>query len=107
MSIEKIMEQTQVYASAWSLVGGRFDAGDGLERAEEEKAVLAREVTAVVRERDALLAAIKAAREALQFANESPGGPIRDTIRMMHTPETLFDFMDAAIAQAESPKGAE
>jgi hypothetical protein len=35
--VEQIMEQAQVFASAWSLVGGPFDTGDGLERAEEEK----------------------------------------------------------------------
>lgn len=35
--VEQIMEQAQVFASAWSLVGGQFDAGDGLEHAKEEK----------------------------------------------------------------------
>lgn len=38
--IESIMEQAQVFASAWSLVGGPFDRGDGLEAAECEKANL-------------------------------------------------------------------
>lgn len=51
-------------------------------------------------QRDQLLEALKEAREALQFANDSPGGAISDTIWMMHRPETLFDFMDAAIAKA-------
>jgi ribosomal protein L12E/L44/L45/RPP1/RPP2 len=36
--IEEIMEQAQVFASAWSLVGGVFDHGDALETAEQEKA---------------------------------------------------------------------
>ena len=36
-------------------------------------------------------------RESLQFANESPGGPINDTIWMMHTPSTLFDYIDDVI----------
>lgn len=40
ISIETIMEQAQVYASAWSLVGSRFDNGDRLEQAEEEKQAL-------------------------------------------------------------------
>lgn len=48
-----------------------------------------------------LLAAFKEARSALQFANDSPCSGINDTIWMMHGPETLFDFMDAAIEEAE------
>lgn len=38
--IEAIMEQAQVFASAWSLVGGPFDSGAMLETAEQEKATL-------------------------------------------------------------------
>ena len=41
---KRIMEQAQSFASAWSLVGGAFDGGDGKERAEEEKAELQRMV---------------------------------------------------------------
>lgn len=37
ITIEQIMEQAQVYASAWSLVGGPFDQGNLLQLAEEEK----------------------------------------------------------------------
>lgn len=37
ITIEQIMEQAQVYASAWSLVGGVFDQGNQLQLAEEEK----------------------------------------------------------------------
>lgn len=40
--IDRVMEQAQVFASAWSLVGSRFDKGDGLERAEAEKTALRR-----------------------------------------------------------------
>ena len=36
-------------------------------------------------------------REGLQFANDSPAGPITDTIWMMHGPETVFDALDALI----------
>lgn len=46
-----------------------------------------------------LVEALLEAREALQFANDSPGGGISDTIWMMHRPETLFDFLDAALAK--------
>lgn len=38
-----------------------------------------------------------AVRETLQFANDSPNGPINDTIWMMHKPETLFDFIDSRL----------
>lgn len=38
--IDAIMEQAQVFASAWSLVGGIFDSGNALETAEQEKANL-------------------------------------------------------------------
>ena len=38
--IDKIMEQAQVFASAWSLVGGRFDFGSAMEDAETAKAEL-------------------------------------------------------------------
>jgi hypothetical protein len=38
--IDSVMEQAQVFASAWSLVGSRFDSGNGLEDAEQAKAEL-------------------------------------------------------------------
>lgn len=38
--IDKVMGQAQVFASCWSLVGGRFDSGDVLETAEAEKTAL-------------------------------------------------------------------
>jgi hypothetical protein len=38
--IDSVMEQAQIFASAWSLVGGRFDSGNGLEDAEQAKAEL-------------------------------------------------------------------
>ncbi len=41
------------------------------------------------------------ARESLQFANDNPGGGIDDTIWMMHRPETLFDFLDQALASQQ------
>ncbi len=40
ISVDAIMEQAQVFASAWSLVGGPFDQGNALENAEEAKAEL-------------------------------------------------------------------
>jgi len=40
-------------------------------------------------------------RHALQFANDSPGGGIIDTLWMMHDAETVFDHIDAALGLAE------
>lgn len=37
ISVATIMEQAQVFASAWSLVGGPFDSGSALENAEDAK----------------------------------------------------------------------
>ena len=38
--VNTVMEQAQVFASAWSLVGGRFDTGFALTDAEQAKAEL-------------------------------------------------------------------
>jgi hypothetical protein len=37
MKLQEIMEQAQVFASAWSLVGGRFDGGNAMDDAEVAK----------------------------------------------------------------------
>ncbi|WP_236225343.1 dATP/dGTP pyrophosphohydrolase domain-containing protein [Pseudomonas pseudonitroreducens] len=37
ITIKSVMSQAQVFASAWSLVGGPFDSGDALEHANEAK----------------------------------------------------------------------
>lgn len=39
-ALDQIMEQAQVFASAWSLVGGRFDSGNAMSDAEDAKAEL-------------------------------------------------------------------
>ena len=44
-TVKAIMDQAQVFASSWSMVGGPFAADDQLERAEEEKAELKKLVT--------------------------------------------------------------
>jgi len=45
-TVKSIMEQAQVFASSWSMVGGPFAADNQLELAEEEKAELEKLVTA-------------------------------------------------------------
>lgn len=42
------MDQAQVFASSWSMVGGPFAADDQLERAEEEKVELQKLVTSAL-----------------------------------------------------------
>lgn len=38
--VDDLMSQAQVFASAWALVGSRFDAGNCIVEAEEAKAEL-------------------------------------------------------------------
>ena len=52
MSTEKIMEQAQVFASAWSLVGSRFDFGDAIDNANEEEERLGQMIEELVKDRD-------------------------------------------------------
>ena len=40
LDIDTIMQQVQVFASAWSMVGGCFDDGNGIDNAEREKELL-------------------------------------------------------------------
>jgi hypothetical protein len=59
----------------------------------------------IQKQRDELLAALEASRNALDIANNMNNGPICDTIWMPSLcPETLFDFMDAAIASVKGQK---
>lgn len=92
--------------SCWNALDGLSqDALDGGWNFKDADAYTVR----IEKERDSLravnaelLEALTEARHALQFANYTPGGPINDTIWMMHRPETLFDFMDAAIERGVS-----
>lgn len=40
ITLDSLMEQVQVFASSWSLVGGPFDNGDQMGQAKQEKADL-------------------------------------------------------------------
>lgn len=48
-AVGEIMDQAQVYASSWSLVGGPFDGGNGIENANDEKNILRTMVTSLAR----------------------------------------------------------
>lgn len=67
---ETIMEQAQVFASGWSLVGGIFDNGHALEDAEELKDELGGMVGALVKQRDELLAVIETEHGGIHFEPE-------------------------------------
>lgn len=47
-AFDQIMEQAQVFASAWALVGGRFDSGDALDDAHEAKEELSKMVARAI-----------------------------------------------------------
>lgn len=71
---ETIMEQAQVFASGWSLVGGIFDNGHAIEDAEELKDELGSMVGKLVYQRDELLAALVKAENAIrELAAECDG----------------------------------
>jgi hypothetical protein len=61
--IDQIMEQAQVFASAWSLVDSQFDSGDMLDDAKKEKEDLRELVIGS-------MAAEVASRQAAQIENE-------------------------------------
>lgn len=52
VTAEELMEQAQTYASTWASVGGPFDDGNTLARAEEEKDKFWSLVEQLVQERD-------------------------------------------------------
>lgn len=66
ITIEMLMEQAQVYASAWSLVGGVFDQGNQLQVANEEKARLEDMLQEFLEESDA-----DASNDDMEFIAES------------------------------------
>lgn len=59
-AIEAIMGQAQVFAGAWSLVGGVFDSGQMLDDANDAKAELRAMVTEALQELEAENASLRA-----------------------------------------------
>ncbi len=70
MSTGKIMEQAQVFASAWSVVGGPFDGGDAMEVATQEKDELRRMVAELVEERNRLACLVAELEESSNYWSE-------------------------------------
>jgi len=52
VSVDEIMAEVQVFASTWSSVGGPFDSGDTMERAEECKIGLRKMIEAALTAKD-------------------------------------------------------
>jgi len=82
-----------------ALRNGRQIDEDGIEVAVSREAVCtaADELDRQAKEIEGLKAALTQVRKCLETANDL--GNIIDTIWMPSRPETLFDFIDAAIAQ--------
>ncbi|KVG03164.1 hypothetical protein WJ21_04560 [Burkholderia vietnamiensis] len=86
---DTIMEQAQVYASAWSLIGGPFDHGNALETAEHEKAQLRTLVGDIVAPLDALQDS-PASLEGLRRAILTPRAIVRDQDGMLSHPAVPY-----------------
>lgn len=91
VTAEELMEQAQTYASTWASVGGPFDDGNTLARAEEEKDKFWSLVEQLVQERDdyrtaeehqiALRKKDQARINELECQVEEAGRYLRDTVR--------------------------
>ena len=70
-TVAELMEQAQVFASAWSIVNGRFDFGDALEEAQQAKkelrSMLADTIAALLAELDDARRDAERLRAALQL----------------------------------------
>lgn len=80
--IDEIMSQAQVFASAWSLVGSRFDQGDELENAEAQKAELRALVERALRHPVFLL------RQPVYFGFDMASGPDMSFEGLLRADET-------------------
>ncbi len=69
---DSAMEKAQVFASAWSLVGGRFDFGTALEDAERAKDELRQMLFAGAARLASLESLVARQREMLRQAREAP-----------------------------------
>ncbi len=84
VAVQQIMEQAQVFASAWSLVGSRFDTGDLIDLAKEAKDEL----------REMVESALTAppARVPLTDARVADVGFRFDGEKQVHVPTVLLEF---------------
>lgn len=66
--IEKLMTQAQVFASAWALVGSRFDQGGEIDNANAQKEDLRKMIADLVQTNTQLLIQLEAAKQTQQNA---------------------------------------
>ena len=108
MSTEKIMEQAQVFASAWSLVGGRFDNGGMVEIATEEKAELKTAIEALVQQRDKY----QRAADAMAMSHKVERDALRKEIEQLTETSIwqagrISELLDAVAAQRKALEALE
>lgn len=87
-TIDEIMEQAQVFASGWAMVGSRFDDGGALDEAEGSKVVLRYMIAA------ALAEARREGAEAMRtqcalVCDATPPRPFRPSIEAAHAIRSL------------------
>lgn len=103
-TVDDVMEQAQVFASSWSLVGGQFDSGDMISDANEAKAELRKMVQAI---------ADRAARAGDYPANISTDALAQEIRRVdgghsmgaAALAEALMPFLGARAGGAEKAQG--
>ena len=76
MKLREIMEQAQVFASAWSLVGGRFDGGNAMHDAEVAKRVLHRMIEEALAKQENLIPS-----NSTELEKQEQGEPVAWYIR--------------------------
>ena len=99
-SYETLMAQAQVFASAWAIAGSRFDSGDGMEVANQEKSILADMFRRLHAENEQLRAGYDAARleiASLQAQLEAVGAGGVEPLRK----RCLHQISEPAQAQAQ------
>ncbi|WP_425221754.1 host nuclease inhibitor protein [Pseudomonas sp.] len=77
---DQLMEQVQVYASAWALVGGPFDQGNALELAEEEKEATRDMIEDLIEQKDDQLNGIA---ECVQQLIDWHGGRVEQVDKLL------------------------
>ena len=82
MTTNEILEQAQVFASAWSLVGSRFDSGDGIDCANKEEERLGQMIDELVKERGAYANNLDEHRLASLRALEAERDALKDAARL-------------------------
>lgn len=102
-TVDEIMEQAQVFASTWSLVGGRFDDGDLLNIANDAKAELREMVEAALNAQAAHVAELERQLAEAKKDSEQSGTALKAAKRLFDEALPKFNwgasFLDANAIQ--------